>query len=500
MLDPKTTISTSLSLEAARQIDAACDRFESAWQSGERPRIEDYLEGLAPQTSKGLLAELLGLELDYRRQLGEIPQEADYSERFPDHAEVIAAAFRTDQTLVSPRHPPPIAGYDVLEIIGRGGMSVVYKAHQKSLNRVVALKVLPAGMQAGPDVAARFRVEAEAIARLQHPNIVQIYEAGECNGVPYYAMEYIDGPTLSQVLRDGPMAPTQAAECLEQVARAVQYAHAHGVLHRDLKPANVLLADVPKIADFGLAKVLNSRNELTVTGQVLGTPTYMAPEQVRGAPSGVGPASDVYSLGAVLYAALTGQPPFRGQTVYATMTQVADDEPPPPRSLGQTVPRDLETICLKCLHKDPLRRYATAQELADDLRRWLNGEMPVARRAGRVERMMLRLRRNPLAVMFFALWLLTLLALFVALALLVASYGRAPPGASSNPASTRRVSSIRPALRWAYAASMASHRLGVNGTASFADGTLGTSRRTMAAHNSGIPAPVRTETRTGSTV
>ncbi len=256
MLDPETTLDTSLSLEAARQIDAACDRFESAWRAGERPRLEDYLGEPPPDLKATLLAELLALDVYYRSQAGESPTEAEYRQRFPALGEGVAAAFGRPETLV----PPVVAGYECLEKLGQGGMGVVYKARQKSLNRVVALKVLRTVSAPGPEPAARFRIEAEAAARLRHPNIVQVYEAGERDGAPFYAMEYVDGRTLGQVLHDGPMPPRAAAECLEQLARAVHYAHSRGVVHRDLKPANVLLDPdgTAKVADFGLAKALDT--------------------------------------------------------------------------------------------------------------------------------------------------------------------------------------------------------------------------------------------------
>jgi eukaryotic-like serine/threonine-protein kinase len=513
MLDPSTRVDSSLSLEAARRIDAACDRFEAVWLSGERPRAEDYLADLSAAPASALLAELLGLELYYRRKAGESPSEADYRTRFPAHADAVVAAFRKHDSVRGPATSPEIPGYELLEVLGKGGMGIVYQARQKSLNRVVALKLLPGSASAGGQLAARFRIEAEAAGRLRHPNIVQVYDAGEYNGVPYYAMEYVTGPTLAQVLRAGPLPPRQAAECLEQVARAVHYAHMSAVLHRDLKPANVLFAacgvalapgdasatpqaaSIPKITDFGLAKALDAGAELTLAGQIVGTPTYMAPEQALGI-GAVGPASDVYSLGAVLYAALTGQPPFRGDSVYSTLSQVAQADPLPPRRLRPEVPHDLETVCLKCLQKDPAQRYASAQEVADDLRRWLDGETPRARRANVLVQMA---RRNRLAAALFVLLLLALTGWLATLALWWTSHDRGPPGNSSSPDSTRRASSIRPAVRWVYASSTPSHSSGVNGTASPGAGAWGTSRRTMASHNSGRPAPVRAETWTAPT-
>jgi serine/threonine-protein kinase len=494
MLDASTQQDTWPSLEVAQRIDAVCDRFEAAWRSGVRPRAEDYLGAVPADTAALLLSELLGVELHYRRSAGEAPTEAEYRERFPGQEAAVARAFGDE----SASRPPTIPGYEVLEPLGRGGMGVVYKARQTSLNRVVALKLLPAATHVGPQPATRFRTEAQAIARLQHPNIVQVYEAGEHEAVPFYSMEYVSGLSLARVLRDGPLPPRRAAECLEQVAHAVHYAHQQGVVHRDLKPANILLAAcgvapgatpqavlVPKIVDFGLAKAFGAGPDVTATGQVVGTPAYMAPEQLRGT-ANVGPASDVYGLGAVLYAALTGRPPFRGDTVYVILSQVGEREP--------ELPRDLETICLKCLEKEPQRRYPTAQAVADDLRRWLKGEAPLAQPAGVVERAARWGRRNRLAAALLLALIAVLLAWLVTLVLLLSGYGRAPPGGPSIAANTRRVASPWPATRRAYASSTASHSSGVKGTASSGPGASGTSRCTIAAHSSARPAPVRAET------
>jgi eukaryotic-like serine/threonine-protein kinase len=271
---------------------------------------------------------------------------------------------------------PDVAGYEILEVIGHGGMGVVYKARQTGLNRIVALKMVLAGNNARPQDLARFRSEAEAVARLAHPNIVQIYEIGEQNGCPYLALEYIGGGSLAQQLDGTPVTARQAAELVLALARAVHHAHQRGIVHRDLKPANVLLiADgTPKIADFGLAKRADSDYVHTQTGAILGSPSYMAPEQAAGATDKIGPATDVYALGVILYELLTGRPPFKGATVIETMEQVREHDPAPPRSLQPRTPRDLETICLKCLEKQPRRRYGSAAELADDLEAFLRGD------------------------------------------------------------------------------------------------------------------------------
>jgi eukaryotic-like serine/threonine-protein kinase len=255
-------------------------------------------------------------------------------------------------------------------------MGVVYKARQQGLNRIVALKMILAGASASPQDLSRFRAEAEAVAQLAHSNIVQIYEIGEQGGCPFLALEYVGGGSLAQHLDGTPVAPKQAAETVLALARAVHHAHERGIVHRDLKPANVLLhADgTPKIADFGLAKRADSNQVHTLTGTILGSPSYMAPEQAAGDGNKIGPATDVYALGVILYEMLTGRPPFKGATLLETIEQVREHDPVPPRFLLPKTPRDLETICLKCLEKSPQRRYASAAELAADLQAFLEGE------------------------------------------------------------------------------------------------------------------------------
>lgn len=279
----------------------------------------------------------------------------------------------------SPLSAPPlpeVAGYEILGVIGHGGMGVVYQARQRGLNRIVALKMVLAGANASPQQLARFRDEAEAVAQLAHPNIVQIYEIGEQAGCPFLVLEFVGGGSLAQHLDGTPIAPRPAAELVLALARAVEHAHQRGIVHRDLKPANVLLLTdgTPKIADFGLAKRADSDQAHTLTGTILGSPSYMAPEQAAGATDKIGPATDIYALGVILYELLTGRPPFRGATLIETIEQVREHEPAPLRTLAPKTPRDLETICLKCLEKVPLRRYATAEELAADLHAFLHGD------------------------------------------------------------------------------------------------------------------------------
>jgi serine/threonine protein kinase/Tfp pilus assembly protein PilF len=292
---------------------------------------------------------------------------------------------------------PAVPGYEILEELGRGGMGVVYKACQLRLNRLVALKMMLAGTYAGPQDLARFHNEARAVAHLQHPNIVQIHEVGEQDGRPFFSMEFVDGGSLAHQLNGVPQPPPQAAQLVETLARAVQAAHQRGIIHRDLKPANVLLmADgLPKIADFGLAKQMDAGAGQTRTGEIIGTPSYMAPEQAEGRTKEIGPATDVYALGAILYEMLTGRPPFRGATPLDTLDQVRTAEPVSPRQLQPKMPRDLETICLKCLRKEPGKRYASALALADDLRRFLNHEPIQARPVSRVEKLWRWRQRNP---------------------------------------------------------------------------------------------------------
>lgn len=314
-----------------------------------------------------------------------------------------------DTTLRPPATTLPRLGdYELLEEIARGGMGVVYRARQLSLNRIVAVKVVLHGPFSSPEFVKRFRTEAAVVAGLQHPNIVAIYEFGQAGDDHFFSMEYIEGQNFADLTREHPLPARRAAAYLKTIAAAVHYAHQRGVLHRDLKPSNVLLDrfDQPRITDFGLAKILGSNAELTTTGQVLGSPSYIAPEQAAGHVADAGIPSDVYSLGAILYHLLTGRPPFQGETLPEILLQVQNAEPVPPSRLNPSVPADLQTICVKCLQKEPARRYATAQELADDLGRVLGNEPIHARPVPLSEKAWLWCRRRPaLATLIVALHL-----------------------------------------------------------------------------------------------
>jgi len=266
--------------------------------------------------------------------------------------------------------------YELLEEIARGGMGVVYKARQVSLNRIVAVKMILAGELAAGEDVQRFRTEAEAAANLQHPNIVKIYGVGEHEGQHYFSMEYVEGESLGQLIHGAPLPPKRAARYLQQIAEAIDYAHRKGVLHRDIKPSNVLVDgfDEARVMDFGLAKRVEADSRLTATGQILGTPAYMSPEQVTGDSRQVGPAADVFSLGAVFYEMLTGRPPFQGRSHFEILLQIRNVDPELPQKINPQVPRELAMICLKCLEKDPARRYPSAGALADDLARFANGD------------------------------------------------------------------------------------------------------------------------------
>jgi WD40 repeat protein/serine/threonine protein kinase len=443
-------------------LDEACDQFEAACQkagsSGLLPCIEDYVADVAGPERLALVKELIPLDIHYRRQRGETPRPEEYHGRFPElDPQWLAGAMEASQApegegmdllhtgpwQVAASTPlkhdplPPAAenveeevrvpGYEILGELGRGGMGVVYKARQKSLNRLVALKMILAGGHAGPEQIARFRAEAEAVARMQHPHIVQVYEVGEHAGRSFISLEFCSGGSLAERFQGQPQPARTAAALVKTLAGAVQHAHGHGIIHRDLKPANILLQSIltaedaearrgtpsdslplrasassavkdylPKIADFGLAKQLDAQVAHTQSGSLVGTPSYMAPEQTAGRSKQIGPATDIYALGAILYEALTGRPPFRAATPLETLEQVRSQEPVAVRQLQPRVPRDLETICHKCLQKEPAKRYPSAAALADDLGRFLSGRPIQARPVGQVERLWRWSKRNPL--------------------------------------------------------------------------------------------------------
>jgi hypothetical protein len=315
--------------------------------------------------------------------------EAAEADRFADPAPGASSG--------APQRVHYFGDYELLKELARDGMGVVWKARQVSLNRIVAVKLLLAGKFSSPEFVKRFQAEAEAAANLQHPNIVAIHEVGEHEGQHYFSMDFVDGQSLAERARENPLPPELAAGYLKTIAEAIHYAHQRGILHRDIKPSNILIdsVDRPRITDFGLAKRLNQDSDMTLSGQVLGTPHYMSPEQAQGRRTAVTVASDVYSLGAVLYYLLTGRPLFDGETVEGVLEGVVNREPASPRLLNPLVPRDLETICLKCLNKEPSARYDSAVALADDLNHWRNNEPIRARPASPIERLWRWCRRRP---------------------------------------------------------------------------------------------------------
>lgn len=368
--------------------------------------LPELPEDLSPEACEALDAYAAAV------QRGDCPDRQALLNRFPqlaaalDCIEQLEQLARSHDTLDLANDlkdfpdgaaPRDFGKYELLEELGRGGMGVVFKARQKDLDRVVALKMILSGHFVGPEHRLRFQAEARAAAGLRHPSIVSVYEAGEYQGQPYFAMEYVEGSSLAQRLAEGPMEPHAAAAMLREIAAAADYLHRHGILHRDIKPGNILLDPTgrPTLTDFGLAKLLGGDSQQTRSGMIVGTPAYMSPEQAAGKLDEVGPASDIYSLGAVLYEMLTGRPPFKADSALDVLVQVLEQEPASPRSLRRRVPVALELICLRCLEKHPQRRYATAQELAEDLDRFLRGDATEAKPRNLAFRALRWARRRP---------------------------------------------------------------------------------------------------------
>lgn len=453
-----------------RDLEQVVARFERAWLDDARPRLEDYLP-LGDEGRRELLLELVHADLEFRLDRHEAAEVGDYLQRFPELAQdgnsvlgllvreyelrcregtltpeqfagrypdyaatlltrLRAAASTSLETpsyaphlrhdphhcgrrrprCVRPDAWPAIPGYEIHSVLGWGGMAIVYKAHQLRLNRHVALKMVRDDCGASAEDLLRFLGEAEAVAALQHDGIVQVYEVGQHNHLPYLTLEYCDRGSLADLLRAERLSCEQAAQMVEAIARAVEAAHVRGIVHRDLKPGNVLLTQHGgiKVTDFGLAKRLHCGPGMTLRGAVLGTPAYMPPEQARGDSDEVGPAADVYALGAMLYECLTGRVPFRASTSMDTLVEVMLNDPVPVRRHVPDTPRELETICLKALAKEPAHRYASAGALADDLARWRAGQPILGRSRGPQARAWRWCRSNRVATALAAALVLTL--------------------------------------------------------------------------------------------
>jgi eukaryotic-like serine/threonine-protein kinase len=428
-----------LDIDLARRIDAACRRFKADWRAGKSRAIGDFLGEVPEQGRRALEAELVALEDELRQadetmtrpESGPIAETPTIAPSSPPTAPIPGPAVSSvhEEATVAPRDEvtadfgssapaqPDASGsdrvryfgdYEIRRELARGGMGVVFLARQISLNRPVALKMILAGQLADDTDVKRFYTEAEAAANLDHPGIVPIYEVGQHEGQHYFSMGFVEGQSLSQRLAEGPLPPREAAALMVKVAEAIEFAHQRGVIHCDLKPGNILLDrdGNPRVTDFGLAKKVQGDSGLTGSGQIMGTPSYMPPEQAGGKRGAVGPEADVYALGATLYCTVTGRPPFQAATAMGTVIQVLSDEPVPPRRLNPSIPRDLETICLKWLEKEPGRRYARATTLAADLRRFLTGEPIVARPVTRLERAAKWARRKPTLAAAYTLGLL----------------------------------------------------------------------------------------------
>ncbi len=446
-MNPRATLDDpNLSVSELLRIDEACDRFEADWRDGRVPNLAAYLSEAPEEVRAPLFRNLLSLELEYRRRAGQRPEPRWYHERFPDHVEGVDVAFRAKDTQLrsagdassgdwrrgsagvggSVTTAPQAwfgaggpdglsaAGYDVLDELGRGGMGVVYKALQVALNRNVALKLIKSGSIASEAELLRFQNEAEAVAQLDHPHIIPIYEVGRHRGQAFFSMKLIAGTSLDKRLADYTNDFGGAARLVAVAAEAVHHAHQRGILHRDLKPANILVDEQgePHVTDFGLAKRIDAEADLTHSGTLMGTPSYMAPEQASQSRGGLSTATDVYGLGTIFYALLTGRAPFAGTTLVQTLDLVRTQPPESPTKVNRKVPRDLEIICMKCLEKEPQRRYPSALVLAEDLNRWRAGEPIVARPVGPVVRAGMWCRRNPVLTALAASLVLALVAGF----------------------------------------------------------------------------------------
>jgi tetratricopeptide (TPR) repeat protein/tRNA A-37 threonylcarbamoyl transferase component Bud32 len=424
-------------LEPGRHLlDSLLDRQRKSWLDGQGATIEALLGESGIEPSNDALLDLVYNEIVVREELGERPTLDDYVQRFPHLREDLELHFEIHHAvhagvLAEPPHgrngchraaldgiAPELSlqDYELIGELGQGGMGVVYKARHLRLNRHVALKMFRPGRPPTPREVLRFQTEAEAIARLQHPNIVQIFEIGRWEDLPWLALELAEQGTLAQKLQRMPLDPSSAAQLVETLARAMHYAHQQHIIHRDLKPANVLFTrdGTPKITDFGLAKLIeedgDSPRDATHTGEPLGTPRYMSPEQAAGKQDSITPATDVYALGTLLYECMTGQAPFVATSVVETLDKIRSQEPLPPRRLQPAIPRDLETISLNCLHKEPRRRYASAGALAEDLRRFALGEPILARPTPAWERAWKWCRRRPTHAALTGVGLLLMLA------------------------------------------------------------------------------------------
>lgn len=376
------------SVEWEAWIDDICDRFEEACRAGWRPEIHVFLRsvGVEPRSADpDLLRELARVDAAYAS--GQVnANQSNTVSLAPGSATFQPNSNTSHETAFKPDNSLLIPGYEILDVLGQGGMGIVYRARQIALNRIVAIKMIRFAGHSSQSDSARFQAEAQAIARLQHLNVVQVYEIGTHQGLPYFSLEFCGGGSLKNRLGGTPLPPREAARLIQTLARAVHAVHLRGIVHRDLKPANVLIAEdgSPKIADFGLVKYVGEMGE-TLTGAILGTPSYMAPEQAHGHSKNVGPACDIYALGAILYELLVGRPPFVGASVTETLDQVRHYDPVPPGRVRAGLDPDLETICLTCLSKRPENRYASAMDLEEDLERFLIGRSVKARPMSLIE-------------------------------------------------------------------------------------------------------------------